>query len=276
MNYKKAIKCGRSFFSNNNLYSIIPTIPLLLTIAFHDNIVSVRSRKLWVNDNNIYQDSFPDGLSGGTYTIYDTIDLELERINMIIRKYEKEDEKEWVRCRTVSFLDCSYYNDVKTEKEIYVNPTVSFVAEENQHIIGFIDVEMDSEDLACNNEERGAIIWHLGVLPEYRKDGIASGLWENAKKVLMDNGIHYCEVWTQEDVAANKFYRAKGFHMEDSQTWIRCYISGAQCKEILNENKLGDIYGPEELVFDAPLERKEELSRNCCRIDEVRLYSIRF
>ena len=66
---------------------------------------------------------------------YDTIKEKYEELGgsrMIeIRAYEEKDENQWLRCRVVSFLDCSYYNDVLQEKEKYKNDTVSLVAEEN-------------------------------------------------------------------------------------------------------------------------------------------------
>lgn len=192
---------------------------------------------------------------------------------MMIREYRKSDEREWLRCRVVSFLDCSYWNDVKTAKEEYPHPAISFVAEEDGRIIGLIDIELDSDDLYRTDRGRGAIIWHMAVLQEYRRTGIAKKLWSCALRELQNKGVRYCEVWTQEDAAANSFYRSIGFHMEDSQTWIRCYARGRQCSGLLNSAAVGAIYGAEEFVFDAPVSRKEELQRFCCRIDEVRLYS---
>jgi len=192
---------------------------------------------------------------------------------MIIRQYRKSDEREWLRCRVVSFLDCSYWNDVKTAKEAYPHPGISFVAEENGTIIGLIDIELDSSDLYCTDKGRGAIIWDLAVLQEYRKTGIAKKLWGCALKELKSQGVQYCEVWTQDDVAANSFYNSIGFQMEDSQTRIRCYAEGKKCNELLDHAAMGAIYGPEELVFDAPVSRREELQGICRRINEVRLYS---
>lgn len=49
-----------------------------------------------------------------------------------------------------------------------------------------------------------AVIWHLAVLPEYRKRHIAAFLWAEVKERLTAKGIRYCEVWTQEDEAANR------------------------------------------------------------------------
>ncbi len=100
---------------------------------------------------------------------------------MIIRDYMPSDELGWLRCRVMSFLDCSYYNDVKTRKESYPNPSVSLVAEDNGQIIGLIDIELDSEALSYPERGRGAILWHMAVLPEYRRKGVCRKLVENSR-----------------------------------------------------------------------------------------------
>lgn len=195
---------------------------------------------------------------------------------MQIREYTSADEQGWVRCRVVSFLDCSYFNDVKTEKETYEQPSFCLVAEEQNQIVGLIDVEVNSNDLSCNNGEPGAIVWNMAVLPEYRKKKVATKLWERAKEYLLREKIHYCELWTQEDVAANQFYRSLGFQLEESQTWLRCYARGKKNLALLNQEAIGKMYGLEELIFCVPVERKEEMRDRCYRMDEVRLYSIRY
>ena len=149
-------------------------------------------------------------------------------------------------------------------------------AEHAGKVIGFIDTEIDSENASCNKKgERNSVIWHLGVLPEYRKLSVAKNLWEETKKRLLEENIHYCEVWTQEDEPANSFYRKMGFTLEEERSWLRCYSQGCKCATLLND-RLGDIYGPEELIFDAAVSQKDELKDLCYRMDEVRLYSIRF
>ncbi len=195
---------------------------------------------------------------------------------MIIREYNQTDEKEWLYCRVVSFLDCSYYNDVKTQKEIYEHPSICLVAEDNNRIIGFIDVEIDSDDLTCNNGERGAVIWNLGVLPEYRNQKVATQLWLQAKEKLLQLSIHYCEVWTQQDIPANRFYVGNGFMLNNEQTWLRCYIAQEECNRLTKAECLGDIYGIEEMIIDVPIGQKNKWMDKCYRIDEVRLYSTTF
>ncbi len=191
---------------------------------------------------------------------------------MVIRKYRDADEREWLRCRVVAFLDCSYCNDVKTEKERYEHPSVSLVAEDGGRIVGLIDVEIGSDDQTRACKGIGAVLWHMAVLPEYRRQGVAASLWREAQARLTALGARYCELWTQEDEAANRFYRSMGFALDPAQSWLRCYARGRACGALINEAALGSIYGPEELVFDAPLSRREELTAICSRIDEVRLY----
>ena len=91
--------------------------------------------------------------------------------------------------------------------------------------------------------------------------------------MLLDKGIQYCELWTQEDEAANRFYQSVGFELDGENTWIRYHLRWDNCSKLLNWERTGDVYGVEELVFQASLQRKEELKAICDRIDEVRLYA---
>lgn len=192
---------------------------------------------------------------------------------MIIRAYTPADERGWLRCRVVSFLDCSYWNDVKTAKETYSHPSIELVAEDHGQIIGLIDVELESDDLSYTDHGRGAVLWHMAVLPEYRRQGIAARLWQEAEKRLVAADVQYCELWTQEDEAANRFYQAMGFKQQTENTWLRCYAQWDDACKLLDQGKIGSIYGAEELVFQAAPQRKDELKAICYRMDEVRLYT---
>ena len=195
---------------------------------------------------------------------------------MTIREYTGHDEQEWLRCRVVSFLDCSYYNDVLTRKESYENDSVSLVAEESGRIVGLIDVEIEKEagSLCVAGSRPGAVIWHLAVLPEYRRRHVAAALWSEAKSRLNAKGVQYCEVWTQEDEAANRWYLAQGFVNVRERNWLRCYARPSGADWFLKRENVGEIYGVEEMIFEAKTSRREELEDYCCRIDEVRLYAM--
>ena len=192
---------------------------------------------------------------------------------MLIRDYRPEDEQAWVYCRVLSFLDCSYYRDVQTQKNAYAHPCVSLVAEDEGRIVGLIDLEVDSDDLMYRSKGTGAVLWHMAVLPRYRRTGVARQLWQAAEKRLQALGVCWCELWTQEDEAANRFYRAMGFELDAAHTWLRCRAEWNLARDWLNLPKAGEIYGVEEVVFQAPATRRAELEPLCTAITEVRLYT---
>lgn len=195
---------------------------------------------------------------------------------MIIREYTTKDELGWLRCRVLSFLDCSYYNDVLTKREIYENDAICLVAEEDGKIVGLIDAEIEKEagSLCAAGKQPGAVIWHLAVMPEYRRNHVAAALWAEVRKQLTEKGIRYCEVWTQEDEAANHWYISQGFHNVKEQNWLRCYARPSKTDWFLNRKNVGEIYGVEEMIFEVKPSRREEVGEYCYRIDEVRLYAI--
>ncbi len=118
-----------------------------------------------------------------------------------------------------------------------------------------------------------AVIWHLAVLPEYRKRHIAAFLWAEVKERLTAKGIRYCEVWTQEDEAANRWYLAQGFRNIKDRNWLRCYARPSRTDWFLNRANVGEIYGVEEMIFEVTPSRRDEVAEYCYRIDEVRLYA---
>ncbi len=195
---------------------------------------------------------------------------------MIIREYRKEDETAWVRCRLISFLDSSYFDDVRKEKEIFENPSISLVAEEDGNIVGFIDVEYE---LACGEVcylkgDRGAVIWNIGVLPEYRCKGIAGKLFHNVKEILSEKGIKRYEAWTQDDIETNHWYMKQRFIMREA--YLNAFIKGTMendiIKKYINTKEIGNVFGIRNLNFEAPIELKEELLPICYRLYEVRVY----
>ncbi|MBE6908031.1 MAG: GNAT family N-acetyltransferase [Ruminococcaceae bacterium] len=194
---------------------------------------------------------------------------------MIVREYCAADKREWLRCRVVSFLDCSYYNDVVTKKEPYENDAVCLVAVEDGRIVGLIDAEIEIKphSLCVAGDRTGAVIWHLAVLPEYRRKGVAAALMERALAELRQRGVARCEVWTQEDEPANRFYRSQGFRNLQEHNWLRCYARPSKTDWFLNRENVGEIYGVEEMIFETTLSRKSEVAEYCYRMDEVRLYA---
>ncbi len=86
----------------------------------------------------------------------------------VIRPYTDADERGWLECRVLAFLDSAYFDAVEREKEHYDRPSVELVAEVGDRIVGLIDVELE-EGPGTVCEERpglGGMIWHIAVLRE--------------------------------------------------------------------------------------------------------------
>ncbi|CUQ21672.1 Acetyltransferase YpeA [Turicibacter sanguinis] len=145
---------------------------------------------------------------------------------MEIRDYQIEDETSWVRCRVLSFLDTAYYDIVAREKERYQHPSIELVAVENGVVIGLLDIECEEEPNAiCTaHETLGAMIWHLAVHPDYRRQKIATTLLNEAQKILKANNITYIEAWTRDDSWVLRWFLKQQF-MKLS-TYLHVYIKG--------------------------------------------------
>lgn len=132
---------------------------------------------------------------------------------MHIRPYQPTDETQWVRCRTLAFLDTAYYDDVYPKKERYENPALELVAVADGQIVGLIDVEIEPAPGAIcrGNVGIGGMIWHIGVHPDYRRRGIATGLLQEAQALAKARGIHRFEAWTRDDAWVRAWYERSDF-----------------------------------------------------------------
>ena len=131
----------------------------------------------------------------------------------LIRPYEDTDERGWVECRVLAFLDSAYYDAVDREKEHYERPSVELVAEVDGRIAGLIDVEYEEEP-ATVCEDRpglGGMIWHIAVLRDFRRQGIASRLLSAAEDAVRPRGIERFEAWTRDDPWVQQWYESQGF-----------------------------------------------------------------
>lgn len=192
---------------------------------------------------------------------------------MIIRNYLTSDEKEWIKCRLLAFFDTSYATDIRWEKEQY-KEAIELVAEEDGQLVGFLDIELHSA-LQTNKNQAGGVIWHMGVLPEFRQRKIAQQLWYTARQLMLEQDIHYCELWTQEDPAANAFYRKQKFQLLPESTYLRCSLKPNTYSLPLTET-FNPTYYVENYLFQAPLTDKQALLPICESIQEVRLYGQEF
>lgn len=83
------------------------------------------------------------------------------------------------------------------------NPNQSYVCKLSNKIIGTI---------MCGNDGRRAFIYHLAVLPEYRRKGIATELVRLAIDMQKQLGIDKCAIFIlNENVYGKNFWSNVGF-----------------------------------------------------------------
>ncbi len=196
---------------------------------------------------------------------------------MIIRNYTNSDESQWLKCRLLSFYDSSYCDDILHKKVQYENETIDLVAEIDNVIVGFLEIEIEKKpkDVCYLDGDLGGNIWNIGVLPEYRNKNIATLLLDEAKGIALKKGITRLEAWTQDDEDANRWYIHKGFRYIEG--YLNVFVSGVQCnKDNLITDKIGEIFGIRRLNFEAKLSRKQEISDKGYKFHEVKLFELKF
>lgn len=145
---------------------------------------------------------------------------------MEIRLYNQNDEVGWIRCRTLSFLDTAYFDNVLNKKEKYQNPAIELVAIHNDQVIGLLDIEYEKEEktVCTKGNGLGGMIWHIATHPDYQRMGIGTRLLEKAEKISEEEGLDYLEAWTRDDVWVNQWYEKSGF--DKVYSYLHVYLEG--------------------------------------------------
>lgn len=193
---------------------------------------------------------------------------------MIIRNYENKDEVSWLRCRVLSFLDTAYYDNVLIEKEHYDNPSIELVAVEDENVIGFLDLELDTPNRrVCSNRSGvGGMIWHLGVHPDYRKTGIGQLLLEEAIARAKEYLIERLEAWTRDDLWVNEWYVKRGFKRIDA--YLQVYIQGGELQGVITSQS-SELY-PVTAFAHYVGEDRNKIKQQFSRVHETNLYEYLF
>jgi len=189
-----------------------------------------------------------------------------------VREYKDTDGFQWVRCRVLSFLDSAYFDNVLREKENYENPSIELVAEIDNKIIGLIDIEYETEKgkVCYNTNELGGVIWHLAVLPEYRKLGVATLLLSEAIDRLKGKGIKKLEAWTRDDKWVNDWYKHRGFNWKES--YLHVYAEDNECDKI-TQSKINELFICSSFAHYIG-EDKENIKKSFKRVHECNLYEL--
>jgi GNAT superfamily N-acetyltransferase len=144
----------------------------------------------------------------------------------LMRPYVDADERAWVECRVLAFLDSAYFDAVEREKEHYKRPSIELVAEMDGAVVGLIDVECEEEPgTVCEDRPGlGGMIWHIAVLRDFRRQGIGSRLLAAAEEAARARGIERFEAWTRDDPWVQKWYESHGF--EQIRSYLHVYMHG--------------------------------------------------
>jgi ribosomal protein S18 acetylase RimI-like enzyme len=179
-----------------------------------------------------------------------------------IRDYEPSDEQDWLRCRVLSFLGTSYFDDVMTAKQ---SPELGaeLVAVQAGTIVGVLDLSVDG-DLAT--------IDTIGVHPDYRHLGVGTQLLREARQRAAALGAVTIDAWTRDDEPALRWYRARGF--TESSQYLHVYAdhyTGTQ--EPARAVSFRPGLTPIKVFLHAALDREEELRAQFSRVHVCRRFA---
>jgi GNAT superfamily N-acetyltransferase len=193
---------------------------------------------------------------------------------VVIRPYEDADERGWLECRVLAFLDSAYYDAVEREKERYERPSVELVADVDGQIVGLIDVEYEEEP-ATVCEDRpglGGMIWHIAVLRDFRRQGIASRLLAAAEDAVRPHGIERFEAWTRDDPWVQAWYESQGF--VQIRSYLHVYLVGRDEVNVLR-SELPDLK-PYRVFAGYTGDAKDEIRARFDRVHDCVCYERRF
>lgn len=182
--------------------------------------------------------------------------------SLTIRPYEPGDLEGWLRCRVLSFMHSSYYDDVLVDKPRYDLPAVELVAEREGLIAGVLDITIDG---------REATIDTIATHPDHARQGIASQLLEEALRRLAPE-VAQLDAWTREDEAANRWYQSCGFR--ETYRYLHVYANS-----YADEVEIGPAFGsgvagliPIKGFFHAQLKDEERMRKTYSRVHVCRQY----
>jgi GNAT superfamily N-acetyltransferase len=195
--------------------------------------------------------------------------------DVVIRPYENADERGWLECRVLALLDSAYFDAVEREKEHYERPSIELVAEADGRVVGLIDVECEEEP-ATVCEDRpglGGMIWHVAVLRDFRRQGIASRLLAVAEDAARARGIERFEAWTRDDPWVQRWYETHGF--EPIRSYLHVYLEGRSETDGLITSELPELK-PVKVFAHYTGDRRDEVRRRFDRVHDCVCYERRF
>jgi len=118
-----------------------------------------------------------------------------------VRRYTSADEPAWLQCRLLALFGSAYYDDVKTAKTQLGPDSVELVAEFDDRLVGFIDVEVHGETATINS---------VAVTPVAQRAGIGGALVRAAIDLLPPT-VRSIDAWAREHPVSDGWFEKSGF-----------------------------------------------------------------
>lgn len=196
-----------------------------------------------------------------------------------IRPYVDQDEPSWLRCRALSFLGTSYFDDVKRERTPFEDEAIRLVATRPRpegmttpgpdEIVGILDIELWSDA-----GQPVATIDTVAVHPDHQRTGIADALLATALPALAERSVAWLDAWTREDPEACGWYERQGFLVD--QTYLHVYRGGDEnTPDATGEDAFTAPFGlgaPVKGFFHGPDEAPEVWRARFARVHQCRRY----
>ncbi|WP_306367750.1 GNAT family N-acetyltransferase [Nocardiopsis sp. CC223A] len=186
-------------------------------------------------------------------------------MNYTIRCYVPADESSWLRCRVLSFLGTSYYDDVLQAKPPIAAPGVELVAVDDEGtVVGLMDTVIENES---------ATIDTIAVHPDHQHQGLGRYLLEHTCSLARQRGARTLDAWTRDDADTLRWYRAVGFTESDHYLHVYAsqYASPEEPEHAIAATRSG--LRPVAAFFHASLDREQQLRREFTRVHVCRRFA---
>lgn len=133
-----------------------------------------------------------------------------------VRDYRASDERSWLRCRILGFLDTAYFDDVWTSRPS-VERDLGLVVDDHGAVVGLCDASVVADS---------ATIDTIVVHPDHRRTGLATALVATLVNRLRVRGVTMLDAWTRDDPGTLAWYASQGF--EARFRYLHVYANTAE------------------------------------------------
>lgn len=135
-----------------------------------------------------------------------------------IRNYQKNDEKEWVYTKALSYLFSDFFDDISQTKDTFNLPvftdSIELVALSDNKVVGLIDIGIYTKAISQNYlyypAESVAYFSNFAIHPDYQGLKIGQQLFDIAKEQLIQKNVDILAIFTRSDGPANYLYQKWG------------------------------------------------------------------